>query len=364
MANPVIGTARLPSQSNGYFPQATGQAISYMRNPDTFKVNRYVQLVESPGVMGSYYYIDRDTPARVPYDSDFDTWLDGSHRPENNLGQLAFSIAYFTLLRRNLSTTMGHMALEGMDKEINYKAHLEATLLQREMTLRTFRIISLLETVSNWNTTNTADANTLNGGAGNWVNASDDPSSANYNAILKSILAAQNVIWLQTNGSVKPEDLRLVISPGLAQKVSASSEIRNYVRNGPFSMEMIDSKERYVGDRWGLPKYLYGMELVVEDAVRVTDRPAVGSGILATASTNRAYVKSDTSAIITSRPGALDGNYGARSFSTVQCFWHKWLAAVFAFSDSKHELTEFHVTSLYLEVLASPESGFLITSCQ
>jgi hypothetical protein len=363
MANVTVGTARWLSQTDGIIPEATGQAISYIRRPDKFKVNRYTQLIESPGTVGYYYYIDRDTPARVVADADFALWVDGSERPIQNDNGLTFAIANFTTNRRNYATMLGNQAIDMGSKGWNVKAHLEGTLLQQCMTNRTNRIIGQLETVGNWGA-NTADANTLNSGAGTWVTASDQPASSNYNAIKKSILAALNKITLATNATVQPDDLVLVVSPGLAQVMSSSAEIHNYVRNGPFSLSRLEDKGLYGNDRWGLPTTLYGLELVVEDTVRVTDRAAVGGGILGSASTNRVYAKGDTSAVIVSRKGGIDGNYGAPSFSTIQYYWYEYLLAVYTFADAKNQRTEFHVSEQAIEILAAPETGFFITTCQ
>src|SRR6185312_14573985 len=288
-------------------------------------------------------------------------WEDGGERPVTNANGLVFAEANFTTLRRNYATMLGNQAIAMGSKGWKVMEHHVGSLVQQEITARTNRVCSLIDTAANWGN-NTADANTLNNGAGTWDLASDDPASANYNAIKRSLMEAVRRITLATNATVGFNDLQLVISPGLAESMGNSAEIHNYLRNGPYSRPRLESKEDYVNDRWGLPATLYGLPLVVEDTVKVTDRPAAGGGTGASASSNRVFAKADKTAVILSRPGSLDGEYGAPSFSTVQVYWHEYLAAVYTFQDQKNARTELHVTSQYVEILAAPESGFCITN--
>ena len=96
--------------------------------------------------------------------------------------------------------------------------------------------------------------------------------------------------------------------------------------------------------------------------MRVTDRPNSSGSVLTSASTNRVFAKGDRNAVICSRPGGLDGEYGAPSFSTLQVYWYEYLLAAFQFHDPENALMKFHLSEQFLEVLAAPESGYCITS--
>lgn len=361
MANPSVGTSVFPSYSNGIVPQATGYATSYIRKASDFKVNKYTQLIEAPGTTGLYYVIDRDTPARIVNDAEWALWVDGGERPVTNENNLQYAMANFTTTRRNYATMLGNQAIDMNSRGWKIKEHHVGALAQQEVTNRTNRVVSMIEAASNWNA-NTADANALNGGAGTWANASDDQSSANYNAILKSLQEAMRRIVLATRGRVQRKDMLLLISPGLAMAMGNSAEIHSYLRHGPYSYPRLDDDDKEFTDYWGVPPMLYGLEVVIEDCVRVTDRPTPGGGVLGTASANAVFVKSDTSAAIVSRVGGLDGLYGTPSFSTVQLFWYEYMAAVYSFADARNQRLELHLTSQFEEILVAPESGFLITN--
>lgn len=356
-----MATPRYLSQSNGFIPSATGQVISYIRNEKDFKVNKYTQLIQTPTRVGVYARIDRDQSARVVTDAEF-VWADGDERPSGKFNQMAFEWVEFATTRRDYAFQVGNQAIEQAKGSWNPLPHYTGMVAQQAMTNRTSRVITLAETASNWAlsgtaTSHAADANTLNGGAGNWVTASDDPASPNYNAIRKSLLAALVQINLDTNALVQPKDLELIISPALATKMSNTGEINNFYKFGPFAKAKIEGDEGNPNANWGLPPSLYGIDLVVEDAVRVSTRPNA-DGTLGT----RAYVKSDTSAILLSRKGGIDGQYGAPSFSTLQVYYYKYQMRVLMFEDQRNERKDGHVEEDFKEVLAAPETGFLLTN--
>jgi hypothetical protein len=331
--------------------------ISYIRNPKEFKLNKYVQYIETPVTVGLYARIDKDQPARVVSDADF-VWADGADRPTGDWNQLRFEWVEFSVKRRDYPFRVGNIALaqaKNSWKPLEQHAGMAA---MQAMINRTSRVISMLETSANWSG-NTDAVTNLNSGAGKWDSASDDPSSPQYNAIKRALLKAAERVNLATNSVVQPDDLVLLISPGLAQAIANTAEVHNYLKYGPFSKAQLEDTSNN-NQRWGLPPSLYGFEVVVEDSSKVTSRPAA-DGTAAT--TGRTYIKGDTSAVMMSRKGGVNGIYGAPNFSTVQLYWHKWEMSVFTFDDPKNERTDGHVTDMFAEVLAAPETGYLITGC-
>lgn len=346
-------TLRFLSAYNGFIPQATGQVISYIRSPKDFQLNKYVQYIESPTTVGVYAKIDRDQPVRLVDESDF-IWADGADRPSGDWNQMRFQWVEFSVKRRDYPFRIGNLALkQGKDSWKPLDHHVGMTAAQA-MTNRTNRVVTALETIANWGS-NAASAASLNGGAGKWTTASDQPGDPAYNAIRKTLLEAAKRINLATNGVVKPKDLVLLISPGLATDMSNTAEIHNYLKFGPFSKAQLEDSSND-NQQWGLPPSLYGFPLTVEDTPRVTTRPTA-----ADSDGSRVYVKSDDSAVLLSRKGGINGVYGAPSFSTIQLYWHEYEMAVYTFDDPKHERLDGHVTDMFAEVLAAPEAGFLIT---
>lgn len=350
-----MATYRFASATSGFIPKATGQVISYIRDPKKFALNRYCQFIETDATVFAYFIVNRDDAIRT-MDEALHVWADGADRPVQDWNGMRYKVATAETTRRNYSFRIGNKALAmNKDSWAILQQH-TGFVMNQALTYRTNRIITALQTASNWTPTNsTATANDLNDGAGRWATASDEPSSPNYNAISKSMLAAAQRINLATNGHVEPDDLVMVLSPGLARVMSNTAELKNYLKYGPFSEKQLDNSAN-INARWGLPPNLNGIELIVESTPRVSaNYDAAG-----TAAT-RTYVKTDTSAIMLSRKGGIDGNFGAPSFSTVQLYWFKDLGTVYAFDDPHHLRTEGHVVDDLAELIPAPESGFYIT---
>lgn len=349
-------TLRAASAYNGFLPSATGQVISHIRDVKKFKVSKYAQYIESPATIGVYYRVDRNFPVRVVTDADF-VWADGADRPVQHWNQTRWELVEFAVKRRNYGFTVGHMAIDSAKRGgLDIVGVESGATASQAMVNRTNRVITLLETTSNWGS-NTKTANELNEGAGNWLNASDDPTSPNYNAIKKTLLGAALEINVKTNGAVTPDMMNLVISPELASGMANTPEVHNYLKFGPFSKAQLE--ENNANALWGLPPSLYGFELIVEDAVRVSSRP--GASDTYTTDGTRAYVKSPDSALLVSRVGGIDGIYGSKNFSTVQLYWYEYEMAVEVFDDPENKRLNGNVVDCFAEILAAPESGYLIT---
>lgn len=351
-------TARYISATNPFVPAATGQAIAYVRDPKKFKINQYVQMIRSPKPVGLYAQLDIDQPSRVVTDGEW-AWEDGDERPKARHNQGNFEWVEFRCFRRAYPWTIGYQALEAAEGW-NPQAFHNAIVLQQAMTNRTFRIVTMLETTALWGGS-TADANVLNDGAGNWTTASGEETDPNYLAIKKSLLEAVRRIVLKTGGAVAAEDLQLVVSPGLALAMANTSEINSFLKQSRFALDQVRGGKAGQNDLWGLPDQYAGLPIVVEDAVRTNVR-ANSAGTPATIDTQKIFIKADTSAVITSRPGGLDGVFGSPSYSTVQCYFYKHEMEVQAFDDPKNLRHECSVVEQFAEKLAAPPSGFLITA--
>lgn len=356
-----MATPRYLSGVNGYLPKATGQVISYIRDPKKFKVNKYVQNIQSPLPTGLYYQLDKDAPVRVVTDAEF-AWEDGDPRPTGHSNLSNFQLTEFRTFRRDYPFTLGQQAIEATKKAGAFDplAYESAQVASQAMTNRTNRIVALLETAAGWGN-NTATATALNGGAGKWNQASGDITDPSYLAIKKTILEACRRINLATNAVVQLSDLRLILSPGLAIAMAETSEIHDYIAKSRFAQPNLENLLGNPNELWGLPPNLYGVEVIVEDAPIVKIRPTSAGTDAALAAGQRQYCKADTSAVLCTRIGGIDGPFGVKSFTTLQCYFYKYELAVATFADSKNELTEGHVVEQFKEILAAPTSGFLIT---
>lgn len=346
---------QLLSGTNGFIPQATGQLINYVRTPDEFPLNKYVQLVESPNPVGIYFVIDHDQPIRLSPNGQSFAFADGAERPHGEWNQLGFKEVPFTCNRWDFPFVLGNQA----NRTNVWKAFEQSMgmVASQAMTWRTNQVIGALQTTSNWPSTNIGDANTLNNGAGTWDKASDDPTSANYNAIKKTLMQVMTTIHLQTNAKLRVGDLQLILSPNQAQKMAVTSEIHSYMKYTQAPMLIQGEGVWNPNENFGLPKYLYGFEVVIENSPILSDIKQQAQTVN---SPNRAFIKNDTMALVTSRVGGIDGAYGAPNFSTVQLYWYEYQMSVWSYADPRNLRTEGHVMDNYQVVLPAPESGFCI----
>lgn len=357
-----MATPRYVGATNSFLPQATGTVIGYIRDPKEFKVNKYTQLIEAPAPVFLWAELERDQAVRLVTENEF-AWEDGDERPTGHHNLTRFSWSEGRTFRRDFPWMLGNQAINTARKvgafdpsEVESKS-----VASQAMTFRTNRVINLLQTAGNWSV-NTADANTLNGGLGKWDKSSDQPAdTTKYLAIKQTLMAAAQKIHLGTNGKVKISDMQLIINPTAAIAMANTSEIHNYIKYMASVKVLTDGGLDNPNEMWGLPKTLYGFEVIVEDAPIVTVYPKADGSIASIASNQRSYIKNSDSAILTSRPGAIDAPYGAPSFSTMQLYWYDYEMRVDSFSDSKNERTEGHVVEQIKEILAAEATGYLIT---
>jgi len=116
--------------------------------------------------------------------------------------------------------------------------------------------------------------------------------------------------------------LVLVISSGLASEISQSQEIVDYIKQSPLALEQIrgEMSGSNANAMYDLPATLYGVKLVVEKTRKVTNRRGATRAV--------SSVLANGTPFMTARPGSLEGQYGAPSFSG---------GTVFVFEDMKVE---------------------------
>jgi hypothetical protein len=355
----MVAQLRFPSAYNVTLPEATGTVVAFIRKESEFKLNGYGQYVEAPTMYGYYKKLGFDQPVRVPSVDIYD-WPDGTDRPRGEMNKHPFVDIEFTTHRRDYAARLGYLELEIAKWQLRL-IHMDDCISQA-MTARTQRVYNLFSTVANWGA-NTATANVLNGGAGSWKNASDDPLSPNYNAIFKTLSEVRRRIGLATNMKVKPNQMQCIVSPQDAINMAQSGEMTNYLRQQEGSKDILENGLSHQQELWGLPEYYKGFKMMVEDAPIVTEYPTVtgtAPGNLVEATTNRSFIWTPGTAIVTSRVGALDGEYGARSFSTLSLFHYGSMLEMQAFDHAEDRFVTLHATENITEALTAPPSGFQI----
>lgn len=338
------------SATNGYIPQATGQVIAFVKKPEEFIINKWVQLTPVPQPTGVYSRLDRDNGVRVKNIDQF-VWADGADLPSGQYMTSRFTVSEFRTQRHAVPWELGAQAVENADLWNPKLTHMmeSVSLL---MTLRTKRIYTLAETAGSWSG-NTASATSL--GGGKWDAGT---STSPYFAL--GILAAAQAINLGTNGKVEIQQLRAIFNPADAIKIGNSAEIRDYLKGSVHARMMLEDPFNAVNAMWGLPHYYQGVELIVDTTPQVTEEMnASGSE----ATTNRSYIKSSDSVIIVARPGALETELSQKSYSTIQIFYYQkvGLMQVKGEYDGWNEKWRGAVIDQTGEYVTAPMSGFFIT---
>lgn len=346
-------------QFNGYVPKATGQVISYIRDPKKYKLNKYSQLVESKAPLGFFYKIHPDDAARFVRRQGR-VWEDGQKRPEVTGQRMRHDIVQFQTVRYDYDFQIGWKTLDNADYNVllanTHSAQNEA------MIDWTDEVISLGEDSDNWES-NYALAVDLAGGA-QW-----DAGTPENPVIKRSLLEIAERITLGTNGMAAdfedPEDvgLVLILNPHAARRLATTPEVHAIYKESLYADALVSKANPNPNAVFGLPARLYGYTVIVENAVRVSERPQADGDLAARTGdpAPRRFVKAFDSAIICSRPGGLDGQAGAPNYSTFQRYWYGvGEVKLQIFDDAKHEYTDGHVVRDGKSVLAAPASGFLV----
>lgn len=353
-------TLRYGSATNGFIPEWAGQIIAFVRQPDKFKINKYIQLVPSDEPIGVYSILSRDESVRVVTSEEF-VWMDGADMPSGDAYGSRFDTDTFTCQRYAFPWNVGNVTEQTARVWKPRLTHMvEAT--SKCMTHRTWKIVTTMTTSTNWPSSQTADANTINGGHGRFDLGSDDPNSGNYLAFKRGLLGMAQQINLYTNSVVTIDMLRFIMSPKDARKIGQSPEMTNYLRESPFAKEEMSNPGGAVNELWGLPKTYAGIELVVEDATRVSERPTVAATTTTEATSNRDYIFPAGSGVMMSQVGGLDGELGGKNFSTMQMYYWRDLLRVKAEYDQWNEKIKGAVVDYFTPKLAAPYSGFLCTN--
>lgn len=341
--------AGYPSGTNVFVPshEASGSLIiGYSRNPKKFKINKYMKMVPVKKDVGYYLVITAEEAARVINAglNDF-VWSDGQEAPMGNDNLESFQFTKFATVRYAFPFNLGHKAIEQADwKILSVHAGFAA---QKAMTARTINFWQTLNTAGNW-AGNTNTATSLGGGQWDAATTTNLYIKKALNQVCENILQA-------TIGVVQREDLVLVINPHTARLMAESDEIHQYIKNTPFVFkELVGGTDQNPDDLWGLPPSLYGLKVVVEDAVKVTSKKGA-------ATKTTGYCCPAQTAVVMARPGSLMGMEGIPEFSTIQGFFYEEFT-VEQMDDVNNRRTVGRVVEDYTPALVAPASGYLITS--
>lgn len=337
MATPVTSFNN-PNSSNVFVPGAQQQLqVEFSRNPARFNINRYVQWIPTDKPIGFYPELSTSDAVRVVNQSNF-LWPDGTDRPAGNTRGLRWK--KFACERRAYDFTLGHRTVRNASFDV-VAAYARGRAVTA-MTDRTIDAITVLTTAGNWDASSTvASATAAGGGPWNAATAANQDIRDSFQTAVKQISKA-------TGGAVTSKDILCIVNPVNAHIMAKSDEIRAYLVNHEMAIAALG--DQGILPEYGLPRYLYGVEIVVEDAVYNADNPG--------STTANTYVMADNDAVFVSRVGGLMGTEGI-NFSTLIGFLHEDMA-VELIDDSWNRKINGSVVDDRDIVLAAGVSGYFI----
>lgn len=347
-------TVRAPGPYNVFVPSpdATGQVISFSRDPKKFALSGYVQYVDVDKITGIYTKLDPKQSVRRQ-SLNATRWSRGSVRPAHENNQPLFEYLTYRCERSDYGFTL---PIE-VDQQASWKvkANCAAMVMSQAMTDRTKEVYDLVTDTGNWDSGHYGACTSVNGGFGQWDQASNDEASPYHLAIRRTLDQAVQRILLSTNGLVTPEDLRVVIGVRMAQAIGRTGEVRDMVKQSTIAAPHVYGiKGRNA--MYNLPDELYGLPLYVENATIVTE--PVGS-----ASDTQGWVWDSDYVLVCSQPGGVDGGPAAEgTFSTVTIYFDEQLT-VETFDDTRNRRVEGHVVDSRDPKMTAATTGFLVTGC-
>jgi hypothetical protein len=245
--------------------ESMGLFVDFIRNREDFKVNQYCQRVPVSAICGIWYQILFD-----------------------QFSELAFRC------RRRVYSDSGHFAGDEENRRVR-------SLAQKAMTCRTMSVIQKITDVDQYATRHVADlrnGNTLEV-KGNW-----EMSTTGRMDIRSSLSMAKNVIWQDTQGAVKAEQLSMLMGVDTACSVFASQEMSSYLQDHP------EVKTTTLASGQVIPMNLYGIKVIIEETVSVAKEYGLSVPVAR-------FVMPFGTVVILHRPEEPEGIEGGRSYATV-----------------------------------------------
>lgn len=326
-----------PGANSTYIPnyESSGKLmVDYARNPSKFSTLQWTSIVKTNKQAGRYLKHNRDEATRIASGTAEFVWQDGAERPVNTYKD--FEWKAFLTERLNIGFELGDLGVD--QAEWGVIANYAATAATKAMTLRAFNAAS---TLSGDSDIPTDTAGNLGGGA--W-----DDATVALPYIAKTLSEVKQVIHKNTGGAVMPSDMVLVVSPDTAKVMSDSLELRNYIQQGVYSRPN-QMKDAIPDNLWGLPPFFEGLRIVVEDAVKSTNKRG--------ASHASTYIFG-TDAYVVARPGGIETTEG--TFSTIAMMAKEEMTTE-TFQDVNNRRSTGNVVEDYEFVVTAPYSAYKIT---
>lgn len=294
------------------FSAATGQIqVEFTRSVNRFALTRYAQIVPVQQMSGYYLRIDEEETARVVNTQDLQ-WPLGEDRPTG----INSDIEWNTFTCQRFQTSFNIPQETARQAQWDVTASHARIAAAKMMTHRCVRAASTLTTSGNYTNSYTSYASTNQSGyydkASSLLNDNVLGSGVLSDGVQALFRAAAEKIVQATNAVVAPSDLCAIVNPTTARLIASTDGVRDYVKNYPAALNFLQGDQQFA--TYGLPSQMFGVNVVVDDTVRVTNRKGSSKSVGFFYGTESA-----PGIAFVSRPGGLVGNEGP-SFSTLTVF--------------------------------------------
>lgn len=331
-----------PGGNNTYVPStvATGNLIfTFLRGPRSWAVNKYTQktkVSKTKFLWGRLDWRNAGRGTRAEH-----AWVDGDDQPSGRGKAAGHAFIQGETERYSYRTSLGNLAVDQAAFPI-VNAH-AAILGQKAMTNWTEYVIETATDTNNHISSHVIDIAADLPGVSDGLNLSTTATLG----IKKAINAARLQIRKTTLAATETDELLFVMNDVLAYAMGESQELADYLKGSPDAYDQIKglSASNNPNAEYGLPRTLYGCEIVVEKTYKVTGTEAapVTSSVMPTATP-----------FICVRPSSIDGIEGAPATSALTVFTYEEMS-VRTKRDVDNERTLLRVTNNYRPIMTAPE---------
>ncbi len=341
-----------PSPTSVVVPniEATNRLIvDFARNINEFPVLRYTQIVPVKSITGLYLRMTVEEAGRILNTdlSEF-VWPDGQDAPTGLDSTESFQFETYRSERYAFTVALGERTQEAAQWDIvNQHANIKA---RQAMTARTQMAAAKIFDTNLYPATHVIDVNAAFGAKWNQATTSNL-------VIRKSLNAAVQKVIDDTLGAVQAKDLILLMGDSVARAVAESGEFADYLKGSPDALGALRYQfkdDSTLPNAFGLPKRLYGLDVVVDDTRKVTSKKKAASPTI------QPVLPSNMAAVI-SRVGALEAVYSPVAFSTCM-FFVKDEMKVETIYDQINKRHLVRVIEDYDCQLVAPATGVLLTN--
>lgn len=320
----------------------------YSRNPKKFNLPKWAAHRTVKATQGKYLDLGASEASRVVSLNDHE-WADGADRPDRNANLESFEYLPFMTKRYSFPFHVGTRTANQAPWDL--VPWMSRVAAQKAMTARTKKALSVC------NATNFAGSTVACGsisGGGQWS------SATNTNPyILITFLYVMQAINKATQGAVEPNMINCTIDPVVAAVMRKSTELTDFIKQQASAPDIMGGKEFF--NKWGIPEYLYGIRMIVEDTVVNSAKKG--------ATDSKGYAMGGDTALFTTNSMNV-GEYSEKpdlppgddmpTLDTVTVFLYEDMT-VENMEDPRNRRITGDVVDDYDVVVTSPKSGYLVT---